>query len=95
MYTWKVTLEVEWKYTTTPAEGKSTFSTDVDSEDYTVAAPTGLKAIEVAKKVALDKEERGFVDDWSNSDEKIKEIKGEPVQIIDVVGLELKDELDG
>ena len=91
MYVWEVKLEVEWKYTVTPSNGKSRTFTGVDNESFTVAASSGVKAIEVAKKVALDKE-RGYVDDWSSAEETTK---AEPIKVLDVVGLELRETLDG
>lgn len=92
MYIWEVGLEVEWKYTV--KKGKTTTSyTDVDSrEDFTVASPSGIQAIERAKKVALD-EKRGYVDDWSSSEAET--ITATPVKVLDVVALELKETLDG
>lgn len=92
MYVWEVKLEVEWKYTVTPSNGKSRTFTDVDSNEvFTVASSSGVKAIEVAKKVALDKE-RGYVDDWSSAEETTK---AEPIKVLDVIGLELCETLDG
>ena len=91
MYIWEVNLEVEWKYITKSGKKSKTW-TDVDSaEEFTVAAPSGVLAIEKAKKCALDKE-RGYVDDWSSDSE---ETTATPTKVLDVVGLELKDTLDG
>lgn len=94
MYVWKVNLEVEWKYTVKSGKTSKTFT---DNEEFTVASPTGVKAIEIAKKVALDKgreyaEWEESEDDWSDEDEVTTAI---PSKVLDVVGLELKDELDG
>lgn len=92
MYIWEVTLEVQWKYVTKKGKKTSTY-TDVDpSEEFTVAAPSGLAAIEKAKKLAVDSKERGYVDDWSSDDEIVT---ATPMKVLDVVGLELKDTLDG
>ena len=91
MYIWKVALEVEWKYVVKSGKTSKTH-TDVESrEDFTVAAPSGLQAIERAKKVALGKE-RGYVDDWSSENEITT---ATPIKVLDVVGLELKETLDG
>lgn len=91
MYVWKVNLEVEWKYTVKSGKTSKTF-TEVDNNgEFTVASPTGVKAIEIAKKVALDKG-REYTDDWSDELEITTAI---PSKVLDVVGLELKDELDG
>lgn len=92
MYIWKVKLEVKWQYVTKVGK-KSTTHKDADpSEEFTVAAPSGIQAIERAKKVALDIEERGYTDDWS-SESKI--VIATPIKVLDVVGLELTDTLDG
>lgn len=91
MYIWEVALEVEWKYVVKNGKTSKTH-TDVESrEDFTVAAPSGLQAIERAKRVALDKE-RGYVDDWSSENEITT---ATPTKVLDVVGLKLKEALDG
>jgi len=92
MYVWKVSLEVEWKYTVKSINGKSVSRTDIDNDEhFTVAAPTGLKAIEVAKRIALHKD-RGYEDDWSSADETVTAL---PLKVVDVVGLTLETTLDG
>lgn len=91
MYIWEVRLEVEWKYAVKGGKTSKTF-TDVDNDvSFTVASPSGFQAIEKAKKVALDKE-RGYVDDWSTEGETTT---ATPTKVLDVIGLELKDTLDG
>lgn len=60
-------------------------------EDFTVAAPSGVQAIEKAKKVALDKE-RAYVDERSSENELTT---ATPIKVLDVVALELKETLDG
>lgn len=91
MYIWEVTLEVEWKYTVKSGKTSKTFTEVESCEEFTVASPTGVKAIELAKKVALDKE-RGYVDDWSA---ELETTTATPSKVLDVIGLELKDTLDG
>ncbi len=91
MYIWEVQLEVEWKYVTKGGKKSKTWTCTDSDEHFTVAAPSGFLAIEKAKKCALDKE-REFVDDWSSNEE---ETTATPVKVLDVVGLELKETLDG
>lgn len=93
MYVWEVGLEVEWKYIAKNLEtGKSKTFNDVDgSEKFTVAAPSGILAIEKAKKISLDKR-RGYTDDWSSSNEVVSTI---PIKVLDVISLTLKETLDG
>jgi len=92
MYIWEVILETEWKYVTKKGK-KTTTHTDSDTDEhFTVAAPSGIMAIEKAKKVALDVKERGYVDDELSDGETVT---ASPIKILDVVGLSLKDTLDG
>lgn len=91
MYTWKVSLEVEWKYTVKSGKKSSSY-TEVDNDvAYTVAAPSGLQAIEKAKRVALEKN-RGYTDDWSSDTETTV---ATPIKVVDVIGLSLESTLDG
>ena len=92
MYIWEVTLETKWKYVV--KNGKKTVRTYTNTDasgKFTVAAPSGVQAIEKAKKVAVDAE-RGYVDDWSDENEIVT---ASPIKVLDVVGLNLKDTLDG
>jgi len=83
---------VEWQYEVIIGGKKSKkFREALSDEVFHVAAPSGTKAIEVAKKVALDKE-RGYVDDWSSAEENTT---ATPLKVLDVLGLELKETLDG
>lgn len=92
MYIWEVTLETEWKYIVKNGNKTVRTYTDIDSSEiFTVASPSGTMAIEKAKKVALDSE-RGYVDDWSDANEVVT---ATPIKVLDVVGLTLKDTLDG
>ena len=93
MYTWEVTLETEWKYVVKNGNKIVKTYTDTDSsEEFTVAAPSGIQAIEKAKKIAMDSDERGYVDDWSDQNEIVT---ATPSKVLDVVGLMLKGTLDG
>jgi len=92
MYIWEVKLEVEWKYVTKSGKKSETWTDTEPDEEYVVAAPSGLQAIEVAKKCALNVKERGYEDDWSCAGEVTT---AAPTKVLDVVGLELKDCLDG
>lgn len=92
MYVWKVTLEVMVKFTVTDKEGKFIRSSkDVESVEFSVASPTGFKAIERAGVLALDKSNEDL-DDWSDSDENFLST---PIKVMDVIGLSMESELDG
>lgn len=93
MFIWEVTLEVEWKRTWT--EGKKTKSEvwiDVDV-NYTVAAQSGREAIIKAEKLAMAQE--SWTGEHYCDDNSVIPTKETPHRVLDIVGLELKDTLDG
>lgn len=93
MYIWEVTLETEWKYVVKAGtKVVRSYKYTNSSEEFNVAAPSGIQAIEKAKKLAVDGKERGYVDDWSDENEVVT---ATPHRVLDIVGLELKDTLDG
>lgn len=93
MYVWKVKLEVQIQFVVNSKEtGKQLrVSKDIEQQEYTVASPTGFRAIERASKLALDKS-GVLVDDWSDENENWTST---PIKVTDVVELALESELDG
>lgn len=92
MYVWKVKLEVQyeskWK-----ENGKVKTSTWEDGLEYTIAASSGRDAITKGEKVFLS--EAPWEGEHCMDDDSIVPTTERPTKILDVVGLELLETLDG
>lgn len=92
MYIWNIRIEIEYATRWKSHDGGGEEETWTEETNYTVAAPSGLGAIEKAGRLAKEFEP------FDNSDEKEKD---EPLKttvfsrVVDVTYLELKETLDG
>jgi len=94
MYIWKVRLEVEWKHAWVEGKKqKSDFWTEEDKE-YTVAAQSGREAITKAEKLAMAQEPWIGEHYFEDGDTTVPS-KETPYRVLDVLGLSLKETLDG
>ena len=92
MYIWEVRVEVEYITRWKDSDGNEENDTWTEEETYTVASPSGLGAVEKAKKLAKEFEPYDNKDD-REKDEPIKTTTVNGVS--DLIYLELKETLDG
>lgn len=92
MYIWEVALEVQWKQTWKEGK-KEKYEFWEDRKYYTVAAESGKVAIAKAEKLALA--EGAWTGEHINDDDTAVPSKETPYKVLDVVGLSLKQALDG
>lgn len=93
MYTWKVTLDVQYK--STWKEGKVSKSSlwEESGIEYTVASPSGIEAMEKCKQIFMKN------DSWEGEhhldNNQVVPTTESPNKVLDITGLEFLDCLDG
>lgn len=92
MYVWEVKVVTEW-LSTWKSGGKEKKQTQEDSDTYTVAAESGRKAIIKAEKIFMSN--KPWEDSHIEEDETDITAIHSPNKVIDVVGLTLKETLNG